>query len=119
MTEMFVNKQLDTQFFYMYVYFYSPHFWTAMCPSGELYRCGIWYMSLYVDDRLVCRSICFCIPDGHLHTVTCTRCRIDTFNSPDGHITVGNMWRIEINIHEKELCVSLVICKDHTEMHSQ
>jgi len=27
-----------------------------------------------------------------------------------------NMWRIEINIHEKELCVKLVIYKDYTEM---
>jgi hypothetical protein len=30
-----------------------------------------------------------------------------------------NMWRIEINIHEKELCVKLVIYKDYTDMHGQ
>jgi len=30
-----------------------------------------------------------------------------------------NMYRIEINIHEKELCVKLVIYKDYTEMHGQ
>jgi len=30
-----------------------------------------------------------------------------------------NMYRIEINIHEKELCVKLVIYKDCTEMHGQ
>ena len=30
-----------------------------------------------------------------------------------------NMQRIEINIHEKELCVKLVIYKDYTEMHGQ
>jgi len=30
-----------------------------------------------------------------------------------------NMQRIEMNIHEKELCVKLVIYKDYTEMHSQ
>jgi len=24
-----------------------------------------------------------CTPHGHLHTVTYTRCRIDTINSPD------------------------------------
>ena len=29
-----------------------------------------------------------------------------------------NMYRIEINIHEK-LCVKLVIYKDHTRMHGQ
>jgi len=58
-------------------------FRTAMCPSSE---------ELIVDDRLVRRSICYCIPDGHLHRVTYTRCRIDTINSPDdGHIVVRNM----------------------------
>jgi len=30
-----------------------------------------------------------------------------------------NMYRIEINMHEKELCVKLVIYKDYTEMHGQ
>jgi hypothetical protein len=30
-----------------------------------------------------------------------------------------NMLRIEINIHEKELCVKLVIYKDYTEIHGQ
>jgi len=43
-----------------------------------------------------------CTPDDHLHRVTYTRCRIDTINSPDdGHVAARNMWRIEINIHEK------------------
>ena len=40
-------------------------------------------------------------------------------NSPDdGHMAARNMYRIEINIHEK-LCVKLVIYKDHTGMHGQ
>ena len=45
-------------------------FRTAMSPSsGEL--------------------IVSCIPEGHLHRVTYTRCRIDAINSPDdGHIAV-------------------------------
>ena len=30
-----------------------------------------------------------------------------------------NMWRIVINIHEKDLCVKLVIYKDYTEMQGQ
>jgi hypothetical protein len=52
--------------------------------------------------------------------VTYTRCCIDTINSPDdGHMVARNMYRIEINIHEKELCVKLVIYKDYTEMHDQ
>ena len=52
--------------------------------------------------------------------MTFTRCRIDTINSlDDGHIAVRNMYRIKTNMHEKELCVMLVIYKDYTEMHGQ
>jgi len=80
-------------------------------------------MSLYVGDRLVCRfgcSIQTCIPDGHLQRVTYTRCHIDTIHSlDDEHICVRNVYKIEINIHEKELCIKLVICKKYTEMHGQ
>jgi len=55
-----------------------------------------------------------CTPNGHLYGVTYTRYRIDTINSPDdGHMAARNMYRIEINIHEKELCVKLVIYKDY------
>jgi hypothetical protein len=40
-----------------------------------------------------------CIPDGHPHRVTNTRCRIDTVISPDdGNIIARNIKRIEINI---------------------
>ena len=77
-------------------------------------------MSLCGDDCLVCRRIRSCIPDGHLHRVTYTRCCIDTINSPDdGHIAVRNMYRMEIYIHEKELCFKLVVYKDYTEMYGQ
>ena len=52
--------------------------------------------------------------------MTNTRCLIDIINSPDdGQIAARNMQRIELNIHEKELCVKLVIYKDYTEMHGQ
>jgi len=50
-----------------------------------LYQYDIWYMSLYVGDRLVCRfgwNIQTCTLGGHLHRVTYTRC-IDTIDSPD------------------------------------
>jgi len=63
-------------------------FQAAMClSSGELfYQCDTWFMSLCADDRLVC------VPDGHLHRVTYTRCPIDTIDSSDdGHIAVQNM----------------------------
>ena len=78
-----------------------------------MYQYDIWYMSLYVGDRLVCR------PDSRLHRVTYTRYRIDTIKSPDDeHLNVRNVKRIEININKKkELCVNLVIKKNHTEMH--
>jgi len=40
-----------------------------------MYQHDLWYMSLCVDDRLVC------IPDGHLHRVAHTRCLSDTIRS--------------------------------------
>jgi len=61
-----------------------------------------------------------CTPNGHLYRVTYTRCRIDTNTSPDdGQMAARNMSRKQLNIHEKELCVKLVIFKDYTEMHGQ
>jgi len=58
-------------------------------------------MSLCLDDLI------------DLHRVTYSRRPIDTINSPDdGHIAVRNMYRIEINIHGKELCVKFVTYKD-------
>ena len=49
----------------MYIYILYM-FRAAMClTSGELlYQCDTWFMSLCVDDRLICRSICSCIPDS-------------------------------------------------------
>ena len=41
------------------------------------------------------------------------RCHIDTINSPDdGHMAARKMHKMEINTHEKELCVKLVIYKE-------
>ena len=50
-------------------------------------------MSLYVGYRLVYKlSIQTSIPDGHLHRVTYTGCRIDTIDSPDDeHCAARNM----------------------------
>ena len=74
-----------------------------------------WPFGVQVWMRL--RLIQTCTSNGHLYRVTYTRCSIDTINSPDdGYMAARNMWRIEINIHEKELCVKLVIYKDYTEM---
>jgi hypothetical protein len=40
-------------------------------------------------------------------------------SADDGHMAARNMYRIEINIHEKKFCIKLVIYKDYTEMHGQ
>jgi len=74
-----------------------------------MYQYDIWYMSLYVGDRLVCRfgwsSIQTCTLDGHVHRVTYTRC-IDTINSPDDErMSVRNMYRSGIDIYEKKRIV--------------
>jgi len=64
--------------------------------------------------RLQSSLIQTCTPNDHPYRVTYTRC-IDTINSPDdGHMAARNMLRIEIKIHEKELCFKLVIYKDQT-----
>ena len=43
-------------------------------------------MSLYVADRVVC------VPHGQLHSVTYTKGRIDTIDSPDDeHLVARNM----------------------------
>jgi len=44
--------------------------------------------------------------------VTYTRCRIDTINSPDdGHMAARNIYRIEINIHEKNCALGWLFTK--------
>jgi hypothetical protein len=80
------NEQLDAQFFiYMFI---SIQF-------NQLYQNNIWYVSLGVGDRLVCRSgrnsFPTCILDGHLNRVTHTRCCIDKIDSPgDEHEVAAN-----------------------------
>jgi hypothetical protein len=79
--------------------------------ENQLYQYNIWYVSLCVGDRLVCRSgrkssLPTCTLDGHLHRVTHTRCCIDTTDSPyDEHEVARNMYRAEINIQNKN-CAS-------------
>ena len=42
-----------------------------------------------------------CLPDGHLHRVTYTRC-IDAINSPDDeHMSARNMHRYGIKVYDK------------------
>jgi len=67
-------------------------FQTAMCPSSGELIVSIWhlvYVTLYRWPFGM--QVQTCTPNGHLYTVTYTRCHIDTINSPDdGHMAVWN-----------------------------
>jgi hypothetical protein len=77
---MFTTRSIC--FIYVSVFQFSTCFQhpCAHHQQNQLYQYNIWYVSLCVGDRLVCRSTC--ILDGHLHRVTYTRC-IDTVDSHD------------------------------------
>jgi hypothetical protein len=63
-----------------------------------------------------CAGVHTCSPNGHLYRVAYTRCHIDTINfSDDEPMAARNMYRIEINIYKKEMCVMLVIYKDRKQ----
>ena len=84
------------------------------------YLCDTQYLSLYIDDCLVCRAelIPPCIPDSHLYRLTNTRCRTGTVFSPDnGHIIARKMQRKTLNIlihcgRVTQICVfTLQLCR--------
>jgi hypothetical protein len=107
-----INNQLDAQFLlYIFISILYMVRATLCSSSGEsVVSNNTWYMSLCVGDRPLCRSgrkFPICIPDGHLHRVTYTRCCIDTIESPDDeHKFARNMWRIEINIYKRNCAPS-------------
>ena len=83
-----VNDQLDAQFFSIYLFQFFTCFeqTRAHHQENQLYQYNIWYMSLCVGDRFVCRSessFPTCTRNGNRHRVTHTRCCIDTIDSPD------------------------------------
>jgi len=53
-----VNDQLGAQFFSMYLFHFSKCFEQpcAHHQENQLYQYSLWYMSLCVGDRVVCRS---------------------------------------------------------------
>jgi len=53
-----VNDQLDSQFFSMYLFQFSTCFEQrrAHHQENQLYQYNLWYMSLCVGDRFLCRS---------------------------------------------------------------
>jgi len=77
-----VNDQIDAQFFSMYLFQFSTCFEQprAHHQENQLSQYNIFYMSLSVSDRFVCRS------------PTYKRCCIDTIDSPDDeHEVARNM----------------------------
>jgi hypothetical protein len=69
-------------------------------------------------------ALIYLFTHGHLHTVTYTRGRIDTIDSPDDeHLVSRNMYRIGINRYKVKNCASRclftrIIYKEHKEDHA-
>ena len=80
-----INNQLDAQFFSVYVYFDTLHVSSNRVLIIRRINCtnmasGICHSMQVWMERF---SIHTCIPDGHLHRVTCARCGIGKIDSPD------------------------------------
>jgi hypothetical protein len=100
---IFVNNQIDAQFFFVYIYFNSLHV-SPMCSSSVESIVSIRhlvYVTLYVDAVVMLARYIFQadITTASTHRMTYTRCRIDTIDSPDDeHMSARDMYIIEINI---------------------
>jgi len=102
---------------YLSISTYFGRLWTHH-QEKQLCFCDTWYL-FCVDDCLVCRSICSCIPDSHPHRTTSTKCRRNTVVSPDdGSIVARNMYR-SINILRINCLLSWFYLLHYTEMHDQ
>jgi hypothetical protein len=110
------NYQLDAHFFSICLFQFSTCFEQprAHHQENQLYQYNIWYVSLCVGDRLVCRSFPTCILDGHPHRVTHNGCT-DTIDSPNNVHKVCSKHVENWSKHiEKELYVKLVIYMNFT-----
>jgi hypothetical protein len=91
--------------------------------ENQLYQYNVWYVSLCVGDRLVCRSGRF-LSDMHTRW---SPTQSDTYQMLYWYFWFSWWWVRGCSKHvenwnkhiEKELCVRLVIYKNYTEMHSQ
>jgi hypothetical protein len=86
LVNFFVNDQTDAQPFSMYLFQFSTCFEQprAHHQENQFYQYNIWYKSLCVGDRFVCRS--------EKNFPTRTRNGIDTIESPDDeHEIARNM----------------------------
>jgi hypothetical protein len=82
------KDQIDAQLFSMYLFQFFTRFEQprAHHQENQLYQYNLWYMSLCVSDRFVCRSgssFPTCTQNGHRHRVTYTTDCIDITDSPD------------------------------------
>jgi len=89
---VFVNNQLDVQFFFLYLFIPILYMFRATKCSSS----GESVVSIRPRPRQYGRfgwkSIHTGIPHGHLHRVTYTRRRIDTTDSlDDEHLVARNM----------------------------
>jgi hypothetical protein len=108
------NNQLDANSFCI-IYFYSLHVSSNLVLIIRRVNC--------INTSVICHcvgdpsgmqvgSYPTCIPDGHLHRVTYTRCCIDTIDSPnDEHKVAWNMSRIEINVYKRNFASSWLFCR--------
>jgi hypothetical protein len=72
----------------MYLFKFSTRFEQPRANHQEhqLYQYNLWYMSLCVGDRVMCKSESSfppCTRHSHQYRVTYTRDCIDTIDSPD------------------------------------
>ena len=86
-----VNNQLDAQFFFMYVYFYSVNISGSHVPIIRRINCINTTPGLcHCVDDLVCTCIP-CIPDGHLHSdINQVSNWYNSFHD-DGHMAARNI----------------------------
>jgi hypothetical protein len=96
-----VNNQLDAQFFFLICLFQfstcfeQPH---AHHQGNQLYQCNVWYMSLYVGDRLVCRSFIsilymFRAPRAH---------------HQENQLYQYNIWYTSLRVRDRLVCRSFI-----------
>ena len=127
-TFCFVNKtNLEHNFSCMFISIlymfraamYTPIIRRNYCINATPGIChSVWMTVWYAgwDETYLIPS---CIPDGHPHRVTNSRCRTGTIISPDdGHIVARNMWRL-INILRINCAPSWFYLQDYTRMHGQ
>jgi len=106
--------------FFLYVLFQFYTCFEHPCAhhqENQLYQYDIWYMSLYVCDRPVCRPA--------YQTVTYIEWHILDVVLIQLFLLMMSTWvletcrELEWTYTKKELCVKLVICKNYTEKHDQ